>query len=50
MVDGVPHGLPAPGDKGLDNTHIWAGLIWGAIFCLLADIDIRRRTGNTQRL
>jgi hypothetical protein len=51
MVDGMPHGLPALGDKGLDNTHTWGRTYWGgAIFCLLADIDIRKRTGNAQSL
>ena len=23
MVDGMPHGLPAPGDQVLGNTHTW---------------------------
>ena len=40
-------GLPAPGDKGLDHTPTWGRTYWGgAIFCLLADIEIRRRSGN----
>jgi len=51
MVDGMPHGLPAPGDQGLDNTHTWGRTYWGgAIFCLLADIEIRKRTGNAKSL
>ena len=51
MVDGMPQGLPAPGDQGLDNTHTWGRTYWGgAIFCLLADIEIRKRTGNAKSL
>ena len=41
----MPRGLPQPGDRGLDNTHTWGRTYWGgAMFCLLADVDIRRRT------
>jgi hypothetical protein len=41
----MPRGLPLPGDGGLDHTHTWARTYWGgAMFCLLADVDIRRRT------
>jgi hypothetical protein len=51
MVDGMPQGLPAPGDQGLDHTHTWGRTYWGgAIFCLLSDIEIRKRTGNAQSL
>ncbi|MES2354254.1 MAG: hypothetical protein V4568_07590 [Pseudomonadota bacterium] len=47
LIDGVPKGLPRSGDKGLDNTHTWGRTYWGgALFCLLADIEIRRRTDN----
>ena len=35
------------GDRGLDHTHTWGRTYWGgAMFCLLADVDIRRRTHN----
>ena len=45
MVDGMPHGLPDVGDRGLDNTHTWGRTYWGgALFCLLADVEIHRRT------
>ncbi len=45
MLDGMPHGLPAAGDQGLDNTHTWGRTYWGgALFCLLADVEIHRRT------
>jgi hypothetical protein len=41
----MPHGLPDDGDRGLDGTHSWGRTYWGgAMFCLLADVDIRRRT------
>src|ERR1700685_3912843 len=40
-------GLPAAGDKGLDNTHTWGRTYWGgAVFCLMADVEIHRRTNN----
>jgi len=41
----MPRGLPEPGDRGLDHTHTWGRTYWGgAMFCLLADVEIRRRT------
>ena len=41
----MPRGLPLPEDRGLDRTHTWGRTYWGgAMFCLLADVDIRRRT------
>jgi hypothetical protein len=41
----MPRGLPLAGDRGLDHTHSWGRTYWGgAMFCLLADVDIRRRT------
>ena len=47
LVDGLPHGLPDAGDRGLDNTHTWGRTYWGgALFCLLADVEIHRRTNN----
>ena len=51
MVEGMPQGLPKPGDRGLDFTHTWGRTYWGgALFCLLADVDIRKRTGNRMGL
>jgi len=41
----MPRGLPEAGDRGLDHTHTWGRTYWGgAMFCLLADVDIRRST------
>ncbi|MGZ3420231.1 MAG: hypothetical protein ACXVEE_20320 [Polyangiales bacterium] len=49
LVDGLPNGLPKPGDRGLDRTHTWGRVYWGgALYCLLADIEIRKRTHNTK--
>ena len=51
LVDGLPQGLPQPGDRGLDFTPTWGRTYWGgALFCLLADIEIRKRTGNKKGL
>jgi hypothetical protein len=51
LMDGLPKGLPKPGDRGLDFTPTWGRTYWGgALFCLLADIEIRKRTGNTKGL
>jgi hypothetical protein len=47
LLEGLPRGLPLPGDRGLDFTPTWGRTYWGgALFCLLADIEIRKRTGN----
>jgi len=43
----MPRGMPQPGDQGLDRTHTWGRTYWGgAMFCLLADVEIHRRTDN----
>ena len=43
----MPKGLPAAGDRGLDYTPTWGRTYWGgALFCLLADVEIRERTDN----
>jgi hypothetical protein len=45
MVRGMPQGEPLPGDKGLDQTHTWGRTYWGgAMFCLVADVQIRKAT------
>jgi len=47
MMRDMPKGLPEAGDRGLDNTDTWGRRYWGgAMFCLLADIEIRKATGN----
>jgi hypothetical protein len=51
MKRDMPKGLPARGDRGLDNTPTWGRKYWGgAIFMLEADIAIRRQTGNRKGL
>lgn len=51
LIDGLPKGLPKAGDKGLDHTHSWGRTYWGgALFCTLADVEIRERTGNRRGL
>ena len=51
LVRDMPQGLPQVGDRGLDHTHTWARTYWGgALFCLLADIEIRRKTNNAKGL
>jgi predicted metalloprotease with PDZ domain len=51
MVDGMPQGLPQAGDRGLENTRTWGRTYWGgALFCLLADVELREKTGNQRSL
>src|SRR5215207_1073433 len=51
MMRDMPKGLPQAGDQGLDNTPTWGRKYWGgALFCLLADIEIRKRTNNARSL
>jgi predicted metalloprotease with PDZ domain len=39
--------LPQAGDRGLDATPTWGRTYWGgALYCLLADLEIRQRTKN----
>ena len=47
QVHSMSNGLPASGDEGLDHTHTWGRTYWGgALFCLLADVEIRKKTAN----
>lgn len=51
MARDMPKGLPKTGDQGLDNTPTWGRTYWGgALFCLKADIEIRRATNNRRGL
>ena len=51
LVRGLPNGLPRSGDQGLDRTHTWGRTYWGgALFCFLADLEIRERTNNRKSL
>jgi len=43
----MPRGLPQADDRGLDHTHTWGRTYWGgAMYCLLADVEIRTHTHN----
>lgn len=47
LVEGLPQGLPEAGDLGLDRMPTWGRTYWGgALYCLLADIEIHERTKN----
>jgi hypothetical protein len=51
FIRDMPKGEPEQDDEGLDNTQTWGRTYWGgAIFCLLADIQIRERTHNRKGL
>ena len=51
MVRDMPKGLPQAGDRGLDHTPTWGRTYWGgAMFCLLADVEIRKETNNAKGL
>src|SRR5678816_1023299 len=51
LVAGLPQGQPEGGDRGLDATHTWGRTYWGgALFCLRADVEIRKRTANRKGL
>jgi predicted metalloprotease with PDZ domain len=44
-------GQPGHFDRGIDRTLTWGRLYWGgALFCLVADVEIRKRSGNQQSL
>lgn len=51
FLKNMPEGLPKAGDQGLDRTPTWGRRYWGgALFCLEADLAIRRATANRQGL
>lgn len=40
-------GLPEAGDRGLDETPTWGRTYYGgALWCLVADVELRKRTQN----
>ena len=50
-IEGVPKGLPADDDQGLDHTATWGRTYWGGcLFYLVADVEIRERTHNKHGL
>jgi predicted metalloprotease with PDZ domain len=51
LLDGIPKGLPRPGDRGLHRTQEWGRTYWGgALFWLLSDVEIRERSHGRQGL
>jgi hypothetical protein len=51
MFRDMSKGEPQAGDQGLDRTHTWARTYWGgALFCLIADVEIRKETANRKGL
>jgi hypothetical protein len=51
MTKGLPQGLAGVEQRGLDQSRSWGATYWGgALFCLLADVEIRERTGNRKSL
>lgn len=51
VVRDMPQGEPQPDDRGLDRTPTWGRTYWGgAMFCLVADVRIRKQTGNRRGL
>ena len=51
MLDGMPQGLPAPRDGGLDGATEWGRVYWGgALYFFLADVRIRERTAGARGL
>jgi hypothetical protein len=51
FVEGLPQGLPEPGEDGLDDSHRRERIYWGGnIYWLLADVTIRAQTDNRRGL
>ncbi|MFM9879156.1 MAG: hypothetical protein ACKVOO_01935 [Burkholderiaceae bacterium] len=51
LITRMHQGQPQAGDNGLDNTRTWGRTYWGgALFCLLADVEIRKRSNNRMGL
>ncbi len=51
MMRDMNKGEPQAGDEGLDHTHTWGRTYWGgAMFCLVADVEIRKETHNRKGL
>ncbi len=45
------NGEPERGDRGMNETQTWGRTYWGgAMFCLIADVSIRRQTNDKKGL
>jgi len=50
LVEGLPQGFPI-GAEGLNANAGWGRIYWGgALYCLLADLEIRKATNNKKGL
>jgi len=51
MMRDMHQGEPRAGDEGLNHTDTWGRTYWGgAMFCLVADVNIRKETHNRKGL
>ncbi len=51
LLHNLHKGLPTRGDRGLHFSHNFDRVYWGgALYCLLADVEIRQRTNNKKGL
>jgi hypothetical protein len=51
LVWGLPRGWDGIRGGGLEGSRSWSATYWGgALFCFLADVEIRQRTGNRKSL
>jgi hypothetical protein len=51
LLRGLPRGLGAAGDGGLDSARGYPRIYWGgALYWLLCDLELRERTGNARGL
>lgn len=51
LVEGIPKGVAHAGGPGLDETDAWGSTYWGgALFWLMADVEIRERSGNRRSI
>jgi hypothetical protein len=51
FVDDMPRGIPSSDEGGIDQAEGFRRIYWGgALFCLLADIEIRKQTHNRKGL
>lgn len=51
FVDAMPRGLGVMTERGLEHSNGYGDIYWGgALFCLLADVQIRNATSNAKGL
>lgn len=51
LVEGMPNGILAPHQRGLDGTRTWGATYWGgALFWLLGELELRRLTRDRRGL